>query len=56
MLPLPSQPLGAWGCLLLCFGLVLGTPLAQLLLGAGMSLTALAQGLTYSRCSICEEM
>ena len=33
-----------------------GTPLAQLLLGAGMSLTALAQGLKYSRCSIYEQV
>lgn len=56
MLPLTFPAPGACGCLPLCFCLVLGTPLAQLLLGAGMSLTALAQGLTYSRCSIYEQV
>lgn len=54
MLPLTFPAPRACSCLLLCFRLDLGTPLAQLLLGAGMSLTALAQGLTYSRCSIYE--
>ena len=56
MLPLTFPAPGACGCLLLCFGLVLGTPLAQLLLGAGMSLTAVAQDLTFSRCSIYEQV
>ena len=56
MLPLTFPAPGACGCLLLCFRLVLGTPLAQLLLGAGMSLTAVAQDLTFSRCSIYERV